>query len=422
MYKFLVSLKKEALLFLNDKVGLVIMFGMPILLVFVITIIQNGLYSLVDGNKITLLVVNNDDGIQGGHLCTMLDSSGLFTVTPAKNMTEFEIKKKVGNKETLAALYLPNDFSNRLQDKSNHISNMVLADFGLIDSISQNEIELPVIRFYHDPVLQETYCNSVINMIYAQMAVIENSMMIENIYSQMGAGNVPPQLTNSFMQNKVKIERVNAVEGDRPQIPSATQHNVPAWTIFAMFFMVVSLGTNIVKEKTSGSFLRLKTMPSRFSLVFVSKQVVYGVIAILQVIVIFSIGYFILPMIGLPPLVFPSNILATVVVVLAISLAAVSYAQMVGTLANTQDQSNGFGAVSIIVFAALGGVWVPAFVMPDYLQTISFLSPLRWCIELFYVLFLKNGSWNHLLIPLLILIAFSLLCQSIAYFKIKFEH
>ena len=94
---------------------------------------------------------------------------------------------------------------------------------------------------------------------------------------------------------------------------------------------------------------------------------------------------------------------------------------MIGTLASTEDQSNGFGAVSIIIFAALGGVWVPTFIMPHYLQVISLFSPLHWCIEGFYVLFLKHGNWNELAKPIYVLLAFSLLCQAIAFFKIKFE-
>ncbi len=188
-----------------------------------------------------------------------------------------------------------------------------------------------------------------------------------------------------------------------------------------MFFMVVSLGTNIVKERTTGSFLRIKTIPGSFTIVLLSKQVIYTIIAFLQVLVIFSIGLFILPLINLPPLEIPENISGILVVVFVCSFAAVSYALMIGTLANTADQSNGFGAISIIIFAALGGVWVPTFIMPHYLQVISLLSPLHWCIESFYVLFLKHGNWSDLGKPVIVLLSFSLLCQSVAYMKIKLD-
>ncbi|MCX6226249.1 MAG: ABC transporter permease [Bacteroidia bacterium] len=423
MYKFIISLKKETLLFLNDKVGLVLMFGMPVLLVFIITIIQDSVYKIVDSNRITLLVANHDTGDLGNRLITRLDSSGMFTIQEDKTLEPAEIKKSISQKKALTAIYISADFSEKLQRKSQHLSEIILADFGLTDTAGkkQSEGEAPSIQFYHDPVLQENYCYSIINILHAHLSVIESTRMIENIYTEMGASSASPILKETIQKNQIKIERIIATAGSQRDIPSSTQHNVPAWTIFAMFFMVVSLGTNIVKERTSGSFLRIRTMPSSFALVLVSKQFIYTIIAFLQVLVIFSIGLFILPLINLPPLVIPENITGTAAVIFVCSFAAVSYALMIGTLARTEDQSNGFGAISIIIFAALGGVWVPTFIMPHYLQIVSLFSPLHWCIEGFYILFLQHGNWVDLSKPIFILLAFSLFCQLVAYFKIKFE-
>jgi ABC-2 type transport system permease protein len=424
MYKLYISLKKETLLFLNDKVGLALMFGMPVLLVFIITIIQDSVYQIVDSNRITLLIVNQDTGDLGHQLVAQLDSSGMFDIQENKTITPSEIKKKISHKDALTAIYIAKDFTEKLQRKSQKLSKIILTDFGLADGANNKmsgDDMPPVIQFFHDPILQENYCYSIMQILHAHLSVLESSRMIENIYSEMGATSSSPQLKETIQKNQIKIERINAAGGSQTKIPSSTQHNVPAWTIFAMFFMVVSLGTNIVKERNSGSFLRIKTMPARFSLILISKQFIYTIISFLQVIVIFSIGFFILPLINLPPLVVPENLPGTIVVILVCSFAAVSYALMIGSLARTEDQSTGFGAISIIIFAALGGVWVPTFIMPDYLQTISLFSPLHWCIEGFYVLFLKHGDWNELLKPVVVLLAFSLLCQLIAFFKIKFE-
>lgn len=422
MYKLLISLKKEALLFLNDKVGLVLMFGMPILLVFVITIIQDSVYQIVDSNKISLLVANHDKGDLGDKLVAQLDSSGMFKILEKNALEPNAIKNSISHKEALTAIYIASDFSEKLQNKSQQLSDIILKDFGLSDSNNKpTQIEAPVIQFFHDPVLQENYCYSIISVLHAHLSVIESTKMIDNIYKEMGATSTSPQLRETIQKNQIKIERIVATSGSQNKIPSSTQHNVPAWTIFAMFFMVVSLGTNIVKERTSGSFLRIKTMPASFSIVLISKQFIYTIIAFLQVLVIFSIGLYVLPLINLPPLVFPDNIIGTIAIIFACSFAAVSYALMIGTLASTESQSNGFGAVSIIIFAALGGVWVPTFIMPHYLQIISLFSPLHWCIEGFYVLFLNHGNWNDLAKPIYVLLGFSLICQAIAFFKIKFE-
>ena len=49
--KLMASIKKEILLLFSDKVGLSIMFLMPLLLVFIITIIQDSVYKMVNENK-----------------------------------------------------------------------------------------------------------------------------------------------------------------------------------------------------------------------------------------------------------------------------------------------------------------------------------------------------------------------------------
>ena len=103
------------------------------------------------------------------------------------------------------------------------------------------------------------------------------------------------------------------------------------------------------------------------------------------------------------------------------SLAAVSYALMIGALSKTQEQSNGIGAISIIIFAALGGIWVPTFIMPMYLQIISNFSPMHWCLEGFYILFLKGGSWAQLSPVIGFLFIFIVVCQITTYTKLKLE-
>jgi ABC-2 type transport system permease protein len=65
----------------------------------------------------------------------------------------------------------------------------------------------------------------------------------------------------------------------------------------------------------------------------------------------------------------------------------------VGVFAETQEQANGFGAVSIVILAALGGLMVPAFAMPDSFKTVIQLSPLHWCLEAYYGCSSKAAAW-----------------------------
>jgi ABC-2 type transport system permease protein len=422
MFKVYASVKKEFLLLINDKVGLALMFLMPLLLVFIITIIQDSVYKVVNENKIPLLVMNSDRGELGKKLTDVLTSSGLFEIDEVNGADAHVLKEELLARGKMTALHIPASFSAGLESNAGDVSRILMKDLGLeSDSSSAETVSIPSITFYSDPVLQENYTYSVMGVIQSYLSVIENSLMIDNMYAEMDLGDKSGVLKERMIENRVKINKVVATNNKSMAVPNSTQHNVPAWTIFAMFFMVVSLGSNIVKERVNGSFLRLKTMPSSFMLVMFGKMSVYLAVAVVQVILTFSMGIWILPMLGLPKLTLPGNLPAFASVIFMSSMAAVSYALMIGSIAKTQEQANGFGAVSIIIFGAIGGILVPTFVMPSYMQMVSNFSPLHWCLEGFYILFLKGGSWAELWGVFVFLGIFILICQLCTYFKLKIE-
>jgi ABC-2 type transport system permease protein len=422
MFKIYSSLRKEFLLLINDKVGLVLMFLMPLLLVFIITIIQDSAYKMVNENQIPLLVVNHDKGGEGAKLVSLLDSSGLFKIDGQDQIAQSSLRAELLARGKMVALYIPESFSAGLESNAAEVSSILMDDLGLQgDKAASQKVAMPRLSFYNDPVLQENYSYSIMSIIQSYMSVIENSLMIERMYENMDLAGQSEKLKKKMISNRVAIDQIIASNNNSTAIPNSTQHNVPAWTIFAMFFMVVSLGSNIVKERVNGSFLRLKTMPTSFMLVMFSKMAVYVAVAVAQVTLTFSMGVWILPKLGLPRLSVPDNFLALAAVIFVSSMAAVSYALMIGAIAKTEQQANGFGAISIIIFGAIGGILVPTFVMPGFMQFASNFSPLHWCLEGFYVLFLKAGSWKDLRLVFCFLGIFILICQLGTYFKLRLE-
>ncbi len=417
MYKFWESIKKEYYLLVNDKTGLTLMFIMPLLLVLIVTVIQDSAFRMVNDNMISMLVANHDKGDKGEELEKMLGSSGMFGITNGTWAPE-ELNELVRNGEALTGLYIPESFSDELATNTEQLSNLILANMGLGESDGNSLSGPGSVIFFNDAALQENYVLSITNVIRTHLSVIEVRQMLGTMYNHLGVEEIPEEVETAMLSGGIQIQRYSSAE--TLPTPNSTQHNVPAWTVFAMFFMVISLGTNLVLEKAGGSFLRLKAMPSSIAIVMLSKQVVYVLVGVLQVSFIFGIAWLVFPWLGLPRLTLAeSNVTGLLLVVLMSSFSAVSYSLMLGAIARTQEQSNGFGAISVIIFAAIGGIWVPSFVMPEFLRLLSQLSPLHWCLESFYVLFLRGGDWAELAKPLYILLIFSLICQFISYVKLR---
>ena len=114
-----------------------------------------------------------------------------------------------------------------------------------------------------------------------------------------------------------------AVKGENITIPNSVQHNVPAWTVFAMFFIVIPFAGAMIKEREEGSLARLMTLPCSFTWILMSRIFVYLVICYIQFVLILLMGVYIFPLIDLPPLQIGNNIGLLSLMALATSLAAI---------------------------------------------------------------------------------------------------
>jgi len=81
------------------------------------------------------------------------------------------------------------------------------------------------------------------------------------------------------------------------------------------------------------------------------------------------------------------------IVALFAGFAAIGFGILLGTIAKTQEQSAPFGATSVVILAAVGGVWVPVFAMPKIMQVIAGISPMNWGLNAFYDVILRNATF-----------------------------
>ena len=251
------------------------------------------------------------------------------------------------------------------------------------------------------------------------LQLVENKQILKSLYFSLNEKDLPPSLENEIVNSQASINEIPVSRNGSRNIPNATQHNIPAWTIFAMFFIVISLGSSVVREKLNGSFVRLKTLPTSYLVALLSKQIAYMAVTLVQTAAIFSIGVWLFPLIGLPALNIPADKLGLLIVSVICGWCAVSYAICIGVFAQTQEQANGFGAVSIVLLAAIGGILVPSFAMPSSFQGVMKLSPLHWCLEAFYGLFLEGGKLKDVLLNILPLLGITLLIQIVTLYTLK---
>ncbi|MEO6851210.1 MAG: ABC transporter permease [Mucilaginibacter sp.] len=421
MFKLWATIVKDMRVLVRDGIGLALMFVMPIVLVFVVTDIQNSTFKMINKNKLPILICNRDTGESSAQLIEAINKIGMFKVSDLPKTQDVKtIPDSMKSGDALLSVVIPANFTQKVKAKSKSIAGKALTSFGLqADSTQANAGEVDPLILYYNPVLQEQLRLSVKGGLRSALQIVESRETLRSLYFSINEKPLPAKLEDEMLNNKAAINEIPVSKNGSLRAPNAAQHNVPAWTIFAMFFVIMSLGGSVVREKINGSFIRLKTLPTNYVVGLLSKQITYVCVTIFQAIVIFSLGIWVFPLIGLPALNLPEDIAGLFVVTVVCGWCAVSYAICVGVFAETHQQSNGFGAISIVILAAIGGLMVPTFTMDTSLKTIANLSPMHWCLQAYYGLFLEGGRLRDVMSNLFYVLLISLVFQAITFIGLK---
>lgn len=412
MYKLWASIKKEFLLLTRDLGGLTILFVMPLVLIITITLIQDSSFKSIQESKIPILIVDNDKGLISENIFDGLKNQKLFDVIIKEK--ESEVEELVFKGTYQLAIVIPENLSKDLELKINQNVDRVLAEFGLEDEKdTSTKIDIPVkeVRLYFDPAIQQSFKLSIKSGIDKMISQIETKSIYKAFQEQLSEDE------SSFAFDSEKFITFNEITPklkDNEMLPNSAQHNVPAWTLFAIFFIIVPLSINMVKEKSQGTFVRLRTNPVTYSTVLGGKTVVFLSVCLIQFFLMVLIGVYLFPAIGLPTLDVSGKLFLAFLVALFSGLAAVGLGLLLGTVAKSQEQAAPFGATFVVVLAALGGVWVPVFMMPNFMQFISNLSPMNWGLNAFYDVFLRNVGLLEILPEIVLLFLFFLITTIIS--------
>ncbi|WP_264558313.1 ABC transporter permease [Flavobacterium sp. N2270] len=415
LYKFLMSVYKEVLLLKRDFGGLVILFVMPLVLIVTITLIQDSTFKTVSDSKIPILLIDNDNDVISNSVKDNLAQSGSFDIITQidnTNITEEIAKNAVFKGKYQLAIIIPENLSSDLQLKVNQNVDKITANFGLTEDtiVPQQHLNPKEIKLYFDPAAQLSFKNGVKNGIDKMISKIETKSIYETFQEQLGEGDEPIFSQENFITFKEIVPRVNNEEIK----PNSVQHNVPAWTLFAIFFIIVPLSINIVKEKSQGTMIRLITNPVPYAVLLAGKTATYLLICIIQFFLMIAVGIYLFPYLDLPILDVSGKMFLMTVVAIFSGLAAIGLGILLGTIAKTQEQSAPFGATSVVILAAIGGVWVPVFAMPKVMQFVSNISPMNWGLNAFYDVLLRNGSIIDILPELFYLLLFFTITITIA--------
>ncbi len=415
MLRLKAYISKEFKVLFRDRAGLAIIFLMPIALILIMSLIQDGPFRDYQEVKIPVLVADWDKEYLGKGVIKELYASKIFKVDTLINgqvPDEAEIRRQVSDGHYQLGIIVPQGTSKLLRDKVQQKVNLTLKDFGMLkDSVKEIAVQDIPFKIFVDPATKKSFRTAVFSSIEKFVSDIQLKEFISVFRSSLGVTTPKQEPMDIGQGGAVKFEEFTAsTDKLTPDFSTnSVQHNVPAWTLFAMFFIVIPLAGNMINERDLGSELRMRIMPGSPFIAPVGRVITYTIICQLQLWAMLAVGIWVMPFLNLPSLVIGQNYWLIALAGLLAGMAATSYGVMVGSVFKTHQQAMVFGAVSVVILSAIGGIWIPTYVMPESMQLLSKVSPLNWSLEAFNDIFLR-GKNTLLCLPWIQTILFVSVC------------
>src|ERR1700761_9612414 len=80
MFKLWATIIKDFRVLRRDGIGLALMFVMPVILVFVVTDIQESTFQMINKNKLPIMLINRDTGASGVQMIEAINKIGLLKI------------------------------------------------------------------------------------------------------------------------------------------------------------------------------------------------------------------------------------------------------------------------------------------------------------------------------------------------------
>jgi ABC-2 type transport system permease protein len=366
MLRLLSAFRKEFLILIRDIPGLAILFLMPVLLIIIVTLAQQNALKSSKESKTEVLFIDHARSHFSKLLKQNLDSSGLYILI--SNQPKVPVTDKIARKQIGDGDY----------------------PIGIVIMAKDTSIQLLI-----DPGLPLSLKNSLTGSLTYFIKGTQSRIAIENLFKTLAPAMASgiDGLVEKNIKNMPQVTEIYATKENSVIKPSIIQNNVPGFILFAMFFIVIPLAGSMVTEKTEGAFNRLRTLPVRVPLLLFSKVLLFLGVCLIQFLLMLAAGTWIMPAFcGLPALQLGSHYIIILFATICVALAATGFGLLVGALATSQGQAALFGSVMVVILGVISGTFLPVYLMPKPIQSISLISPIRWGIDNYLDIFIREGT------------------------------
>ena len=421
MTAIIAMIRKDLILYLNDKRALMLNLLMPIVLAAFFGSLFGGSGS-GNNSKIEIGLVQQDSSAIGRKIGDALKADANLTV---QEMSQEEAQDKVRAGKLMVAVVIPAGFGDA-------------AGQSLFQS--GGKPELPV---FYDPS-QST--------VLAMVKGLLTQHVMEGVTRDViGGGASGAKFTDdslkrleaspaseekealvSLLGSLKKFQEHEAAKpakepsGGGMQVPFTTKDEAlssgPKYNAYAhafagmgvqfILFMGIDLGIGILLARRMGIWNRLLAAPITMSQVLLSRALSGAMIAAGLMTAIFFAAMLMFK-------VEVTNLLGFALVVVAFALMTATFGLLIAAFGKTPEAARGLAVFATLILVMLGGAWVPTFIFPAWMQQLTVVVPTRWAVDGLDAMTWRGLGMDVALKTAGVQVAFALLFGSLAIWRFR---
>jgi ABC-2 type transport system permease protein len=365
---------------LRDRSALLLAVVAPLLLAGIISLAIGGSFTRF---RTTFAVADEDNGpVAAAFVSGVLRAPALAKVVRLRPQTSAAEARRLARRDVDAAFVIPPGFSAAVLGGQPARLEVVRSRSGLIGG-----------------QLAVSVAQGFVARVQAAQLAVRTSLA-------SGAGADPAALAQTAASAAAAAgdSLQDRPSGGRQLRPAA--YFGPGMALFFLFFTVGLGARSLVAERASGTLARLRAAP-----------VAPGVVVAGKVLATFVLGW-----VSMVTLIVATSVLlgaqwghplAVLALVTAAVLAVMGIVLLVMSLARTEAQAGAYGSAVAIVFALVGGSFVPISFAPAILRKLTLFTPNGWVLHAFTDLATGTRSLSTVVTAILVCLGFAVVTGGI---------
>lgn len=388
MTALLALIRKDLILYLNDKRALLLHLLMPVVLAAFFGSLFGGGGGDSGGGKLDLGLVVLDQSAVGQKIAAGLKAESTLRIT---ELSEAEAQAKVRAGKLPVAVVIPAGFGDSASDAL--FSGRHKPELPLFYDPSQSTTLAMVKGLLTQQVMQAT-TSAVMG---TQGGANTDKYLAE--LPAVGSRSTEQAQLGDFLASLKKFQQQRAaIDAAAPasapartggmSMPYTTSdqalssgpkyngyaHSFAGMGVQFILFMGINLGISILLEQRQGIWSRLLAAPVSLATIIISRAAAGAIIATGLMCAMFLCAVLIFK-------VQITSVAGFAGMAVSFGLMTAAFGLLIAAFGKTPEAARGIATFATLILVMLGGAWVPSFVFPQWMQTATLIVPTRWAVD-----------------------------------------